>query len=96
MLIGSLTAVLVGALLWMFVGPAIARAGIVSPSSDHAWSFFQAYSWLSGSELPPSEVTAIYWAGIVISGIGLSLVIAGVIGALLALARARSQTQIEK
>jgi len=69
----SKTAILVGIILWTIVGPNLALLGVVS-SQGHSWTFFQAYSWLSGPrslvETLLAEVTATYWLGTVTSMIG--------------------------
>lgn len=89
LLILSSIVVLVGAVLWLFVGPTIARAGLVPPSGEDKWSFFQAYAWLSGS--PP--VTETFWVGVWVNRIGLIVSVAGIVGVAVALVRAKSQTQ---
>ncbi|MDH5623527.1 MAG: hypothetical protein OEY39_03565 [Candidatus Bathyarchaeota archaeon] len=85
MIIGSIVAIAIGSILWAVIGPAIVLIGIPTPR-NHEWTFFKAYSWLSG---PPSiaEVSSTYWLGFAISIIGLSILAAGVIGIILAAVR---------
>ena len=85
MIIGSIVAIAIGTMLWAVIGPAVVLIGRPTPrtSEDNRWSFFQAYSWLS---YPPSteEISSTYWLGFAISIIGLSILVAGVAGIILA------------
>jgi hypothetical protein len=89
LIIGIIVAIAIGTMLWVVIGPAVVLIGIPTPrtSEDNRWSFFQAYSWLSGPDADDTsvaEISSTYWLGSAISIIGLSILAAGVIGIILA------------
>ena len=91
MIIGSIVAILIGSILWAVVGPAVVLIGIPTPrNSGYAeWWFYEAYAWLSHGGRAPSisEISSTYWLGFAISIIGLSILVVGVIGIILATVR---------
>ena len=89
MIIGSIVAIAIGPILWAVIGPAIVLMGIPTPrtSEDHRWSFFQAYSWLSGPDADDTsiaEISSTHWLGSATSIIGFFVLAAGVMGIILA------------
>ena len=92
MIIGSIVTIAIGSILWAVIGPAVVLIGIPTPrnSEDNSWPFFQAYSRLSyppSTEETPSTISSTYWLGLAISVIGLSILVVGVIGIILAAVR---------
>jgi len=88
LIIGSIVAIAIGTMLWAVIGPAVVLIGRPTPrtSEDHRWASFEAYSWLSHGGRAPSiaEISSTYWLGFAISIIGLSILVAGVAGIILA------------
>jgi len=88
LIIGSIVAIAIGTMLWAVIGPAVVLIGRPTPrtSGDDGWAFFEAYSWLSHGGRAPSiaEISSTYWLGFAISIIGLSILVAGVAGIILA------------
>ncbi len=73
------------------VGPAVVLMGMFTPrnSGYDKWGSYEDYAWLSHGGRAPSisEISSTYWFGFAISVIGLSILVVGVIGIILAVVR---------
>jgi len=89
--------VFLGLVLWLFAGPSIVLAGIVAPfEEDHEWSFFRSYSWLSGSRPSMADLSSTFWAGVIVSWVGLCVFVAGVVGIIVVLVLRRNRMRVRQ
>jgi len=73
LLIGSIITIPIGFILWQIIGPIVALVGVTS-----RWEGW----WIFGHTV--TEVTTTYWIGVTIWVAGLIILIAGVVGLILA------------
>ncbi len=98
--------VFLGLVLWLFAGPSIVLAGVARGRAipvagapfeeDHEWSFFRSYSWLSGAEPSMADLSSTFWAGVIVSSVGLCVFVAGVVGMVVALVPRRNRMRVRQ
>ena len=74
LLIGSIIAIAVGIILWVFIGPFVALLGITSHTEG--W-------WIFGQTV--TDYTPVFWVGVAISIAGIIVLVGGIVGIILSL-----------